>query len=72
MTKEEHCATIPGRLHHGRHAVLVRHITTNTKDLVASGRQLVGGRMKRGLVDVSDDHGGPRLGERACSVKAHT
>src|SRR5215211_2015945 len=41
-----------GRLHHGRHAVLVRHVTTNPQDLVTSGCQLLGGRIKRGLVDV--------------------
>jgi hypothetical protein len=45
--------------------------STNTKDPVASGFQLVCSRTKRGLVDVRDDDRRPRLGERACGGKAH-
>jgi hypothetical protein len=62
---------INGRLHHGRHAVLVGHITTNTKNPVTSGCQLVYGRTKGGLIDVSEDHRSPGLGERTCGGKAH-
>jgi hypothetical protein len=62
---------VDGRLHHGRHAVLVGHVTTNPKDLVASGCQLLGGRIKRGLVDVGDDDGGPGLCEPVCGGKPH-
>ena len=62
---------VDGRLDHGRHAVLVGHVTTNTKDPVSGGSQLVGGRTERDLVDVRDDDRGPGLGERACGGKAH-
>jgi hypothetical protein len=62
---------VDGRLHHGRHAVLVGHVTTNREDPVASGCQLVCGRSKRGLIDVRNDDRGPRLGERACGGKTH-
>jgi hypothetical protein len=62
---------VDGRLRHGRHAVLVGHVTPNTKDPVASGCQLVCGRTKRGLVDVGDDDRGPGLGERARRGETH-
>jgi hypothetical protein len=38
---------VDGRLHHGSHAVLVGHVTTNTKGPVSGGSQLVGGRIER-------------------------
>ena len=50
---------IDGHGDHGRHAVLVGHVTTNTKHLVAGGCQLLCGRTKRGLVDVCDYHRAP-------------
>ena len=56
---------VDGRLDHGRHAVLVGDVTTNTEDAVAGGCQLVRGCPQRGLVDVGDDDRGTRLGERA-------
>ena len=69
--KVEPAEGVDGRLHHGRHAVLVGDVTTNTKDPVAGGCQLVCGGTQRGLVDVCDDDRGPGLGERACGGKAH-
>ena len=50
---------VDGRLHHCCHAVLIGHVTTNPKHMMAGGCQLVCGRTKRGLVDVGDDDRGP-------------
>jgi hypothetical protein len=62
---------VDGGPHHGRHAVLVGHVTPDADDPMAGGDQVFGGRTERGLVDVGDNHSGAGLGERPDSGQAH-
>jgi hypothetical protein len=59
------------RINNGSNLVFGGDVARNAEGLVAGGRQLVGGRAERVVIDVGQDYSGAGLGEGLRGDEAH-